>query len=454
MSYIAIDIGASSGRHIVCDVVNEKMELKEIYRFPNNPTRNNDGSLIWDINYLFKEIKNGLKKAHELNIDVEYVGIDTWAVDYVLLDKDDKEIGEGYCYRDERGKKASELVHKIIPFKELYSKTGIQFQPFNTIYQLYDDKLTNKIKDAQTMLMLPDYFDFKLTGIKKQEYTNATSTGLVNCLSHNWDVEILDKLGINKNILLPLSQPGSVVGKFSKEIEEELGYSAIVLLPATHDTASAVIAAPIEIGDAYISSGTWSLLGVEEEKAHSDEKSMSVNYSNEGDLNYYFRYQKNIMGLWIIQQVRHELNDAYSFGQLADMARNNPTDKVIDVNDESFLAPTSMIKAIEDKVGHLEIGELAYCVYNSLALSYKEALEELETLTNKKFNKLNIIGGGTNNILLNELTKEKLGIDIITGPTEGSAIGNFIMQLIATGKLKDINEARKLVTKSFEIKTY
>ena len=451
MSYIAIDIGASSGRHIVADIVDGKLVLKEIYRFSNGPKRRDDGHLVWDHVHLFNEIKNGLKEANKQGIDVQYVAIDTWAVDYALLDNNDQLIGEVFCYRDNRGKVASEKVHNIVPFKDLYDMSGIQYQPFNTIYQLYDDTLTGKIKNAKTMLMLPDYFNFLLTGVKKQEYTNATSTGLVNCQTHTWDKDILDKLGIPNHILLPLEQPGIVVGKFSKEIEKELGYSATVLLPATHDTASAIIAAPIKIGEPYISSGTWSLLGVENKDCIHDETSMKYNYSNEGDLNYYFRYQKNIMGLWMIQQVRHELNDKYSFMELEEMARNNKTDKTVDVNDDCFLSPISMIEAIKAKTGELSIGEMAYCIFNSLAICYRDSLRQLEERTNKKFTTLNIVGGGSKNGLLNELTAQKCGVQIVAGPSEATAIGNILMQLIATNVIKNVEEGRELVKNSFPI---
>lgn len=451
MSYIAIDIGASSGRHIVADIVNDKLIIREIYRFSNGPKRNAEGKLVWDHVHLFNEIKNGLKEAKRQKIKVDYVGIDTWAVDYALLDSKDQLIGEIYCYRDDRGKKAANELHKQIHFSDLYKKTGIQYQPFNTIYQLYDDVLTNRIAGAKTMLMLPDYFNFLLTGVKKQEYTNGTSTGLVNYSSHSWDEELLKIIGVNKNIMLPLTQPGSIVGEFSKETEEEIGYKATVILPATHDTASAIIAAPIKQGEAYISSGTWSLLGVEEEKCHTDTKSMEFNYSNEGDLNYYFRYQKNIMGLWMIQQVRHELNDKYSFKEITQMARDNPTHKVVDVNDECFLSPVSMIEEIKKKIGDAPIGEIFYCIYNSLAISYRNSLKELEQLTNKKFESLSIVGGGSQNQLLNELTSKECKIKIYAGPIEATAIGNVIMQLIATKVIKNVYEGRELIKRSFPV---
>lgn len=451
MAYIAIDIGASSGRHILADLVDGKIITREIYRFPNGAKRLDNGSLIWDIDNLFYQVKQGLIEAGKLGEKIDYVAIDTWGVDYALLDKDDHIIGNLNCYRDERGGKASEKVHSIVPFAELYSRTGIQFAPFNTIYQLYDDVLTNKIKKAKTMLMLPDYLNFLLTGIKKQEYTNATTTGLVNSVTHDWDKDVLDRLGIPSDILLPLTQPGCEVGKFKKEISEEIGYEATVLLPATHDTASAIIAAPIKVGEPYISSGTWSLLGVEEQFCHNDPVSMKYNYSNEGDIGYTFRYQKNIVGLWMIQQVRHELNDCYSFAEIADMARNNPTDKVMDVEDNCFLAPVSMIEEIKNKIGDLSIGEIAYSIYHSLAICYKKCLKQLEELTGEKYHTISIVGGGSNNAFLNELTAKECGVTVYAGPSEATAIGNILMQLLATKKIKNVEEGRELVRNSFPI---
>ena len=449
--YLAIDIGASSGRHIIADIVGGKLFTKEIYRFPNGPKRREDGMLYWDHERLFQEVKNGLKEAKTQGIKVDYVAIDTWGVDYALLDENDNIIGDLRCYRDERGKRAAEKLHEIISFAWLYERTGIQFAPLNTIYQLYDDLLSGKLGSAKTMLMLPDYLNFLLTGIKKQEYTNGTTTGLVNAVTHEWDEGILAKLGIPSSILLPLTQPGSVVGPFSKEIEKELGYSATVLLPATHDTASAIIAAPIRFGEAYISSGTWSLLGVEVERCHNDPDAMKFNYSNEGNTNFTFRFQKNIVGLWMIQQVRHELGDKYSFSEISSMASKSPTEKVMDVTDECFLAPRSMIEEIKKKIGDVPLGELAYSLYRSLALCYRDCLKQLEQATGSKFETLHIVGGGSNNALLNEMTAKECGIKVYAGPSEATAIGNILMQLIATKTIKNVEEGRALVQKSFQI---
>ena len=448
--YLAVDIGASSGRHIIAELENGVLRCEEIYRFPNGAA-NVDGRLYWDTDRLFTEILAGLKKAGEMGKAPDYVGIDTWAVDYVLLNEEGERAGDVYCYRDARGGVASEKVHEKLPFPTLYARTGIQYQPFNTIYQLYDDKEAGRTNRAKGFLMLPDYFHYLLTGVRKQEYTNATSTGMVNAETHTWDKEILSALGYDERLFGELSQPGSVVGPFRKEIAEKVGYTATVVLPATHDTASAVLAAPIEKSAPYISSGTWSLLGIEKERAVTTEKAMRYNYSNEGSINHTFRFQKNIMGLWMIQQVRKELGEKYSFAELAALAEASPTEVTVDVNDPRFLAPKSMLAEMESAIGKRSIGETAYCIFNSLALSYKQAIEELEETSGRKYDTLHIIGGGSQNKLLNRLTAEKTGKRVVLGPTECTAIGNVLMQMIGTGEIKDLAEARKIIRNTFEI---
>lgn len=447
----AVDIGASSGRHIVGWLEHGKLKTEEVYRFKNG-TDTKGGHLIWDAERLFAEVKNGLKRAKEIGKVPSYIGIDTWAVDYALLDREDRLIGEVYAYRDGRTERSSQAVHRIISFDELYKRTGIQYQPFNTVYQLYADKLSGKIDKAESMLMLPDYLNFLLTGVKKQEYTNATSTGLVNAQTHDWDGDILELLGFNRQLFGELSQPGTVVGELSEELQKELGYSATVILPATHDTASAVLAAPIDNESPYISSGTWSLLGIEQEKAHSDINSQKANYSNEGSINYNFRYQKNIMGLWLIQSVKKELGNL-SFETLAQMAKCKEDCGIIDVNDNRFLSPKSMIDEINRALGRsLNSASIMRVIYDSLALSYADAIKELERNTGKTYSTLNIIGGGSKDTFLNELTAKATGKKVITGPTEATAIGNLIMQMIGTGDIKDLPEARKIIKKSFDIK--
>ena len=454
--YLAIDIGASSGRHIVSYLENGKMITEEVYRFQNGPEELTayDGKkhLMWTHERLFTEILNGLKKAKELGKIPYAVGIDTWGVDYALLDENDQAIGGTYCYRDWRTEETIPEVHAILPFADLYAKTGIQFATFNTVYQLLHDKKTGRMEKAKSFLMLPDYFHFRLTGVKKQEYTNATTTGMVNAVTHQWDEEILEKLGYKKELFGELSQPGTEVGEFSDEVAAIVGYKAKVVLPATHDTASAVLAAPLDAQTPYISSGTWSLLGVEQNAAHTSDAAREAGYSNEGSVKGQFRLQINIMGLWMIQQVRHELDDKYSFVELAKMASENPIPDVFNVNDQKFFAPASMIDAINETVGRkLTVGEMAYAIYHNLARYYDLALKELEAVTGEKYETLNIIGGGSQNKFLNAMTKQLTGKKVIAGPAEGTAIGNLMMQMVGCGDIADVKAGRQIIKNSFDI---
>lgn len=448
--FLAIDIGASSGRHIIGSIENGTLKTEEIYRFTNGADLKN-GQLVWDTARLFGEIVAGLKHAKAIGKAPSYIGIDTWAVDYALLDKNDELISEIYCYRDGRTERAVDGVHRIISFDELYKRTGIQFQKFNTVYQLYADKLSGKIDKAESMLMLPDYLNFLLTDVKKQEYTNATSTGLVNAKTHKWDGDIIGLLGLNGKLFGELSQPGTAVGELSEGIRREVGYNATVMLPATHDTASAVLAAPLDGESPYISSGTWSLLGIEQSAARTDGGSKSANYSNEGSIGFNFRYQKNIMGLWILQSVRRELG-GISFPALIETARGQKSTDIIDVNDDRFLAPESMIEEIKSALGkNLNTASLLRVIYDSLAKSYADAICELERNTGRTYETLNIIGGGCRDSLLNELTAKSTGKKIITGPVEATAIGNLVMQMIGAGDIEDISAARKIIKKSFPL---
>ncbi len=450
--FLAIDIGASSGRHIVGWIRDGVLCTEEVYRFRNGATPVR-GHLFWEADRLYREILTGLKRAGEIGKTPSFVGIDTWAVDYALLGEADERIGEIYCYRDSRTEKIIPTVHRKVPFEALYERTGIQYQPFNTIYQLSADRAAKRLGQAKRFLMLPDYLNFRLTGIKRQEYTNATSTGLVNARTHTWDRELIERLGLPAELFGELSQPGTVVGEFRKEVSEEVGYCATVILPATHDTASAVLAAPLEAPAPYLSSGTWSLLGIEEKEARTDALSRAVNYSNEGSLNFTFRYQKNIMGLWMIQSVKRELEDKYSFAELAAMAQCKPFIGTVDVNDGRFLAPASMIGEVNRSFGgKLGIASVMRVIYDSLAQSYAEAIRALEENTGGEYDRLYIFGGGCRDELLNRLTAQATGKRVVTGPVEATAVGNLLMQMIGAGELGDLAAARALVRKSFEIK--
>ena len=347
--YLAVDIGASSGRHILGTIEDGKLSLEEVYRFENGMVRNQEGHLCWDIEHLLSEIKEGLKTCKAINKIPTTMGIDTWAVDYVLLDENDRPIQPTYGYRDSRTKGMDEKVYQIISPEALYAKTGIQKQPFNTIFQLMAEP-AERLEQATTLLMIPDYLHFCLTGKKVQEYTNGTTTQLVNAQTKQWDKELIEALNLPTHLFQPLQQPGTVVGNFSKEIQEEVGFDCTVILPATHDTGSAVLAVPAkEENFLYISSGTWSLMGTEQWEPNCNEESRQANFTNEGGYEGRFRFLKNIMGLWMIQSVRHELNDAYSFGQLCQLAEEaDAFPSRVDVNDESFLAPDSMIEAVKD----------------------------------------------------------------------------------------------------------
>ena len=377
--YLAVDIGASSGRHILASMDNGRMTIEEVYRFDNGMI-NDNGNKLWDVDSLFANIIEGMKKCKELGKIPVSMSIDTWAVDYVLLDDNDKCIGNVYGYRDERTDGMDEEVYKVISEKELYKRTGIQKQKFNTIYQLMSDKFIRpeQLKEAKTFIMLPDYFQFLLTGVKASEYTNATSTQLVNPETKQWDYELIDMLGINRNMFMELKQPGTILGELTDGIKKIVGYNTRVVMCASHDTASAVMAVPTVADNVlYLSSGTWSLMGTELLKARCDEKSQVCNFTNEGGYDYRFRYLKNIMGLWIIQSVRHEFEDRYTFAELCKEAEE--TDYItsrIDVNNKCFPAPENMTEAIKSYCNNNDLiipdtaGEIAAVVYKSLADSY------------------------------------------------------------------------------------
>lgn len=454
--FLAVDIGASSGRHILAHAENGRLIAEEVYRFKNSPRKvlKSDGKehFVWDYEHIYSEILSGLKEAKKTGKIPSYVGIDTWGVDYALLDENDRVVDDIYCYRDFRTEEVTGKVHDIIPFEELYKKTGIGFATFNTVYQLYCDLLNGTMEKASSFLMLPDYFNFRLTGIKDREYTDATTTGMVNAVTHEWDDGIIQKLGFKKSLFKPLSEPGRPVGNFGKEVEKILGYNAVVMHPASHDTASAVLAAPLTAQTPYISSGTWSLLGVEQDSAHTGKEALKSGYSNEGGINRTFRLQKNIMGLWMIQCVKKELKDRYSFQELADMARKSRFDCDMDVNAQKFMMPGNMTEEIEKEAGtKLDPGQLAYVIYDNLAKCYAKSIGDLEKVTGKRYDTLNIIGGGSKNGFLNELTAKYTGKTVITGPAEGTALGNIIMQMAGAGEIKDIYEGRKLIRNSFDI---
>ena len=460
--YLAVDIGASSGRHMLASMKDGKMHLEEVYRFPNGMDDKN-GTLCWDVDRLFTEIKNGLKKCKEIGKIPVSMAIDTWGVDYVLLDKDDRILGDTVGYRDSRTEGMDEKVYEVIPQDELYARTGIQKQIFNTVYQLMAVKESHPeyLEQAENILMIPDYFHFLLTGVKKNEYTNATTGQLVSPKTNDWDYELIEMLGYNPKMFRPVSMPGTVVGDFTEEVQKEVGFNCTVVLPATHDTGSAVLAVPTNDDDAvYISSGTWSLMGIERKEADCSMESMKANFTNEGGYDHRFRYLKNIMGLWMIQSVKKEFTEDLSFAQICEMASKETIPSIVDCNDDCFLAPKSMIKAVQDfcsRTGQQvpeTVGEISSVIYNSLAKCYGDTVQEIEEITGKKYSTIYVVGGGSNAGYLNELTAKYTGKKVSAGPSEATAIGNVIVQMLHDGIFKDLPEARTCVRESFDIVMY
>lgn len=429
--YLAVDIGASSGRHIVGWIDGGEIKTEEVYRFKNGVVRQN-GGLCWDIDSIFNEVVNGIKAALAKYPQIESMSIDTWAVDYMLL-KNDEPIYPCCSYRDKRTADAVNEVHKIIPFEQLYSRTGIQFQPFNTIYQLYADKMSEKIDGATDFLMVPEYLIWRLTGVKIKEYTNATSTGLINADSGEFDGEIIDNLGLPKNLFGKVAMPKTMVGAFLPEIADKVGGNINVVLCPTHDTASAVEGIPMRDDSPFISSGTWSLLGAKIAKPITSDESCKANFTNEGGVGY-IRYLKNIMGLWIVQCLQKQMN--ISFGDMVELAKTSSYDKLFDVNAERFRAPDDMRAEIADELGgKLTDGDILNSVYRSLSYSYSVALGELESLVGKRYDKLYIAGGGAKNEYLNELTAQFTKKQVVALPIEATALGNLKIQMQAAGEL-------------------
>ncbi|MBQ7288633.1 MAG: rhamnulokinase [Clostridia bacterium] len=462
--YLAVDIGASSGRHILCSLgENGLLELEEVYRFKNGLVKK-DGELCWDLESLFSNIKAGLKKCGEIGKIPVSMGVDTWGVDFVLLDKEDKIIGNTVGYRDSRTNGMDEVVYQTISAEELYARTGIQKQLYNTIYQLVavKEKHPEYLERAKTFLTVPDYFHFMLSGVKTNEYTEASTTQLLSPVSKDWDFELIEMLGLPTDIFQKVSVPGTVLGGLRPEVRDEVGFDVKVVLPASHDTGSAVAAVPSNADDyVYISSGTWSLIGIERMQADCSAKARKANFANEGGYNYRFRFLKNIMGLWMIQSLKKEYNDKYSFDDLCNAAMevsDFPTR--VDTEDYCFLAPDSMIAALQDysrRTGQPvpeTPGQLALVVYASLAESYARAVEELEDITGRKFNKIHVVGGGSKDTYLCELTSKATGRPVYAGPTEATAVGNLTVQMLADGVFTDLPQAREIIFKSFGVKEY
>ncbi len=455
-TFIAVDIGASSGRLMKSQLIAGKMTLEEVHRFKNG-FRKVQGHERWDIQTLIKEILVGLEKVKQGGISECFLGIDTWAVDYCLIDQAGRCLADPIAYRDDRTDHAIADFEKQMSLECLYEKTGIQLQPFNTLFQLLvEDK--ELLAQADKILLIPDFLAYVLTGKMVTEKTNASTMQLLNVKTEDWDRELLKIIGVPKEKFAPLTDAGTILGDLqaAKFAAYDLPKTTVVTV-ATHDTASAVIGTP-GTGEnwGYISSGTWSLLGVEAKNANASVAAFKENYTNEWGADHTIRFLKNIMGMWLIQEVARQQDYQYSYAQLAEMASQTPAfQQFIDVNDPCFLNPGDMIQSLQDYCKKTEQtvpetpAELARVIYDNLALCYAVELEKLQALTSKKITRLHIVGGGSNNKFLNQLTANVANVEILAGPSEATAIGNLVMQMVAAQTVPTIKAARQIIQTSF-----
>ncbi|GHT92175.1 carbohydrate kinase [Spirochaetia bacterium] len=467
--HLAIDIGASGGRHILGWHEGGKLLLEEIYRFQNMPSRSGD-HLVWDTEKLFSEIVNGIAACGVQHKIPRAIGIDMWGVDYALFNGDGALIEPVYSYRDVRG---AAFTNTAIPLEQMYAITGIPELPFNTVYQLLSDQAQGRLDKATGFLMLPEYFSYRLVGklgnsftnIGVREYTNASTTGLLDANKRAWAQDLIKGLNLPERFFLPVKEPPYEAGSLCPAIRERVGFDAQVLIPATHDTASAVSITPADA--LYLSSGTWSLLGIQTRPILTKE-AREGGYTNEGALHGNIRFLKNIIGLWMLQSIRHELGDAYSFSRLESLAKEAALKKArtkglsagdaeygIDCNLPQFISPPSMIDAVKAECAAAgfpvpgDPGELALCVYQSLAKSYKDAIAGIEHITGKNYPALSIIGGGSKDQYLNTLIAAYTGKTVYAGPSEATAIGNLVMQMRHAGEIT--GDVWDVIKNSFEI---
>ena len=458
-SYAAIDLGATSGRVAVGTLLGDAISYDILHRFPNGAKEDLSGSFCWDWPELIKQIKIGLRKASE-KYSLTSVGVDTWAVDYVLINSQHEIVAPTYSYRDLRTDGIMELAITDHGKEALYQSSGIQFLPFNTVYQLIAARDAGELDKASKFLMLPDAVNMELTGSISTEITNASSTQLLNSRTRQWDLPLIQLLKLPTHIFPELHEARTDLGRI-KGIE---GLESVkVVAVGSHDTASAVAAAPIDAKSIYISSGTWSLIGCEEEAPITNALAMSVNLTNELGVEGKVRLLKNVAGMWIISECLREWNDAgdpITIEELVDMARENENDARINPNADSFLHPGKMVERIQYQCRRngyeepLSKGEIAYCVYASLAESYAATIDEIALVTGRTFENIHVVGGGSSNELLNQLTADATGLEVIAGPVEATLLGNIGIQAIAAGEISDLKELRRTISASIDFKTF
>ena len=462
--YGAVDIGASSGRMVLGWIENEHMKMEEIHRFKNGISEK-DEHCYWDIDHLYEEVIHACSKAAEHDANIRSIGIDTWGVDYVLVDDLGERCAPVFSYRDHRTDHTMEKVFSLLPKDQIYAKTGIQFMQFNSLFQLYEHQKARPedFTLAKHWMMIPDYLHFRLTKKPTVEFTNATTSHMLNTESRTWDAELLEVIGVQRDIFPEPIQPGTLIGPLLKELQEKTGLQGVnIVAPATHDTGSAIVATPTtDENYAYISSGTWSLMGIESKEAITSEAAFSYNFTNEGGVFGTYRVLKNIMGLWMIQEVKRLYNDAYDFAELVVLAQESePFASLVNPVADRFLNPVNMIEEIQafcretkQKVP-MTPGEVARCIYESLAFQYRKTLEEIREISGRELNRIHIIGGGCKNEFLNRLTANLTACEVFAGPVEATAIGNLAMQMITEGEISGLEEARAMIKASFDISHY
>ncbi|KRM98959.1 rhamnulokinase [Loigolactobacillus rennini] len=460
-AYVAVDIGASSGRLMLANIENQHFKLKEVHRFKNG-FRAEDGHDRWDVDHLVKEILVGLEKIKRMHIRDVRLGIDTWAVDYVLVGNNGQKLCDPVSYRDKRTENAVKVLTSELPREYIYEKTGIQFQNFNTLYQLFTED-REKLAQTDRIMMMPDYLGYVLTGNAVTEVTNASTTQMLNLREGLFDKDLLHKVNVYQNQFPRLVESGTVLGNISHKwhLKYDIPETEVITV-ATHDTASAVLGTPGKGENwAFLSSGTWSLLGAELNTPENGLAAFKENYTNEWGAYGTYRFLKNIMGLWMAQCIKHEYHDKYSFAQLADLAvKEAPFQQFIDVNDDRFINPKNMLQALQDycrehqqKIPQTP-GEVMMAIYSNLSLFYANELQKLAQILGHPIETLNIVGGGSNVALMNQLTSTLSGVQVIAGPSEATAIGNILVQMITTNQLPNIEAGRQLIAKSFNLKIY
>ena len=461
--YLAIDIGASSGRHIAAWLEDGRIVTREVYRFPNGAEMK-DGHLCWDIEGLGKHVVAGVKASVDAGLAPDYIGIDTWGVDFVLLDKDNCRVGDAIAYRDSRTDGMDAQLETVMPFPFHFGLCGIAKQPFNTVYQMMAvvKEHPEYADEVDDFLMMPEYLSFILTGRKAHEWTNCTTGALCNAESGTWSETIRAAAGIpEKWFRTPMVKPGTVLGPLSPAIAEATGCNATVILPATHDTGSAYLAVPAkDDGAAFLSSGTWSLLGTELPAPVTTATALEAGFTNEGGYNGTTRFLKNIMGMWMLQCIHKEIDKAHSIAEMAEMAASSAYPAYIDAADNRFLAPQSMleeVKAALKNAGAPEpagLADILRAVTMGLAVCYDKSIKEMSGITGKAFTSVNIVGGGSANVVLNQMTADVTGLPVYAGPTEGTALGNLAAMMIVDGAFADLAAFRAALPASFEIKEY